>query len=81
MKITQETSSDSLLESMDFRNYLSIKIDGKPAARFLDGEPEDANLSRDFNDCYSIVNLMKMAFDAGKAGETFEVEKVEVDDL
>ena len=30
------------------------------------------NLNRDFNDCYKITNLMKVAWEAGKAGEPFE---------
>ena len=81
MKITEETSSDELLEEMDYRNYLAIKVNGKQEVRFLDGEPEDSNLGRDFSGCYDIVKLMKMAYDAGKAGEEFEVEEVEVDDF
>ena len=44
------------------------------SASFLDGEPEDSNLSRDFNDVYNIENLMLLAYEAGKAGEELTVK-------
>ncbi len=48
---------------------------------FWDGEPEDANINRDFNDVYSITDLMKMAYDAGKNGEDFTVTSTTVDEF
>lgn len=42
-----------------------------------EGEPEDMYLFRDLNDVYSISDLIKMAYDAGKAGEDFEYEVLE----
>lgn len=60
----------------DYRSRLSIEIDGKSVFLVRDGEPEDSNLSRDFSDCYSIVDLMERAYEAGKNGEEFEVERV-----
>ena len=51
---------------------LEIKVNGKSEFCVSSGEPEDANLNRDFNDCYKITNLMKVAWEAGKAGEPFE---------
>lgn len=53
---------------------LAIKIDGEKAVSFYDGEPEDRTLGRCFNDCYSIGELMKKAYEAGKNGEKFEYE-------
>jgi hypothetical protein len=38
-----------------------------------DGEPEDNTLSRNFNDCYKIGEMMERAYKAGKAGEPFEI--------
>lgn len=81
MKVQEIASSEKFSEKHDYRNMLSIKIDGKQELRFLDGEPEDANLSRDFNDAYKIVSAMKRAYDAGVAGEEFIMESVEVDDF
>lgn len=57
MKVIVKTSSDKFQEKYDYRSLLKIEVDGKEKMNFLDGEPEDANLSRDFNDCYSIPNL------------------------
>jgi len=38
------------------------------------GEIEDNNLCRNFNDCYGIVELLKEAHEAGKRGEVLEIE-------
>lgn len=75
------SSSEEFSEKHDYRSMLTIEIDGKRAFRFLDGEPEDANLGRDFNDVYTIVEAMEKAYEAGMACAGFEVERVEVDDF
>jgi len=80
MKVELETLSEEGLERRDYRNFLSISIDGKSVFRVIDGEPEDANLDRDFNDCWKITDLMEASFLAGQRGETFELEIVEVDE-
>ena len=49
--------------------------------KFSDGEPEDANLSRDFSDVHSIPMLLKRAHAAGERGEIFEVEEIESDEI
>jgi len=81
MKVTVESLSEKLYEKRDCRNMLEILIDGKSSFAVFDGEPEDATLARDFNDCFSIPRLMQIAFSAGKNGEDFEVEEIEVDEL
>lgn len=60
-------------ESNDYTHSLKIEVDGKEVFRVYDGEPEDANLDRDFNDCFQIPNLMKQAYEAGKNGEKLKV--------
>lgn len=45
-----------------------------------EGEPEDMYLFRDLSDVYSITDLIKMAYDAGKAGEDYEYEAFEEKD-
>ena len=62
------------------RAFLSITV-GDETLTFIDGEPEDANLCRDFNDCYNIVNFMYKAYNAGKAGEPFEHEIIQTEDF
>ena len=52
----------------------AIKIQYKDAELvFVDGEPEDSNLSRDFSDAYAIANFVK------KVSEDVEIETVDVD--
>jgi len=75
MKVIQVNPSDELIERRDYRGLVEFKVSTNAESKelsFYDGEPEDANLSRDFSDVYSIPYLLKMAYDAGKSGETFE---------
>jgi len=81
MRVEVITRSDEEVESCDYRNAIEIKIDGKRVFRASDGEPEDATLNRDFNDIYSIADLLKMAYDAGKAGNTFELINTTSDEI
>ena len=68
-------------ERRDYRNILVIKINGVQVFEVCDGEPEDANLYRDFNDCWKISKLIKVAHTAGKAGEDLEVVDIEEDEI
>lgn len=62
----------------DCGDVLQININGKQAFCVWDGEPEDANLSRDFNDCWQIADLMRTAYEAGVNGESFDLERKKV---
>lgn len=74
MKIVERTAYDE----GDCRGYLKIQVDGKQVFSACDGEPEDNGLGRNFNDCYSIVDLMKQAYDAGQNNEPFGIDSKEV---
>jgi hypothetical protein len=76
MKVTVITSE----WGDECRHGLAIKVDGEKKFEVSDGEPEDSNLCRDFNDCYLIPGLMQMAYEAGKRGESLEIERTEEDD-
>lgn len=65
--VEQITSSDS-----DGRSGLIIKINDVTKFSFVDGEPEDANLCRDFNDAYEISDFAKHLYELGKAGTEVE---------
>jgi hypothetical protein len=80
MKIEEVVSSEKFSEDNDYRSFLQIKIDGKKAFSFTDGEPEDANLGRDFSDCFGIVSAIQKAYLAGKNGEVLELSEDESDD-
>ncbi|NHN31165.1 hypothetical protein [Paenibacillus agricola] len=41
------------------------------------GEPEDAVFFRDLNGAYSIADLVKIAYEAGKRGESYEYEFID----
>jgi len=80
MKIKETVSSEKFQENNDYRCFLEIEVDGKKECGFSDGEPEDANLNRDYSDCYNIVSLMKRAHEAGKNGEELIIEEIESDE-
>lgn len=42
-----------------------------------EGSPEDMYLFRDLSDVYNIYSLVRLAYEAGKAGEDFEYELIE----
>lgn len=65
------------LDKDDWSESYSIEVDGIIVVDVGTPEPEDATLSRDMNFAYSIVPLMKQAYEAGLSGETFEVEKID----
>ena len=81
MKIKQTVFSEKGWKKWNYRSFLQIEVDGKKVFRFLDGEPEDAILGRDFNDAYKIIDTMEKAYHEGRGGGEFEVEKVEIDDM
>ena len=49
--------------------------------KFLDGEPEDAILGRDFSGIYSITELMEIAWLAGSLGEEMKYETRSTSDI
>lgn len=66
-------------EDLDFwRMALKIEAETETSQKelsFIEGEPEDANLGRDYNDVYNIEDLVKMAYEAGKNGEPLEIDR------
>ena len=68
-----------------FRNGYKITVETyheeSMEVSFLDGEPEDSSLSRDFSGVYSISDLIEMAYYAGIAGEEIEFSSRETSDI
>jgi hypothetical protein len=61
---------------------IDIRVDteeGTQQVSFWAGEPEDFSLTRDLNGAYSIKDLVKLAYEAGKNGEPYVLlnQKVE----
>ena len=68
-------------ERRDYGNALEIRFNGSRVFSVYDGEPEDSNLCRDFNDCWKIPDLIEKAYKAGLAGEELEITSSEVDEI
>ena len=81
MKVEIRSLTDKGIEARDYRNILQIFINGKKVFYVFDGEPEDATLNRDFNDCWKIGVLMEVAYNSGKNGEDFEISTIMEDEL
>ena len=81
MKVEIKSLTDEAIGARDERDILEIFIDGEREFSVHDGESEDATLSRDFNDCYEIGNLMQRAYNTGKEGGSFILSKIQVDEL
>jgi hypothetical protein len=63
-------------EMSDERMGIEIRIDGETVFDVWEDEPEDMNLSRTLKDCLKVPDLLKLAYEAGKNGEDFEVEHI-----
>ena len=59
----------------DYDASVTLQINGKDQIHVCNlGEcPEDANVVRGLNFIYDIPSMMKRAYEAGKAGEEFEI--------
>ena len=78
MEVTIITLSDKGLEARDWQGTYVIQFDGRTVFDVCDGEPEDNNISRNFNDVYSIPTLLKQMYKLGK-GEELSFNTIQVD--
>lgn len=72
MNIEFISSNDNFQESHDYRSFFGVKVDGEKFMFFLDGEPEDANLGRDFSDIYKLPALLSKVVAAAQSGESIK---------
>ena len=68
-----EPTTEHLVER-DFQNEYTVVTD-KNELTFMDGEPEDNNLSRNFSSVYSIIDLVEEAYEAGVKGDKLVIER------
>ena len=73
MDVKVLSRSEESLEDYDYHEAMEIHVNDKKVFSVSDGEPEDSNLSRDFSSCWNIPTIMKMAYEAGKNGEEFNL--------
>lgn len=81
MKINYIQRSEDRVVYLGYKDALSVEIDGSVVFNVSDGEPEDATMTRDFNDCWKIDDLLEIAYIAGKRGEEFEIEYKTSDEI
>ena len=79
MKIIIEYKEDSF----EYRGTIDITFlneNGEIVDGFHvhDGEPEDNNLGRNFNDCYKLPGLFKKIHEAGKNGEKLTITESDI---
>lgn len=67
----KEAMSTCCDKSGPFELTVSTNI-GVKIISFYEGEPEDMTFSRNLNDVFKISDLIKMAYNAGLNGESFE---------
>lgn len=84
MKITITSRTDAQLDKHDWHDRYQVQLETDSGtditADFHDGEPEDANIGRDFNDVYNIPKMLEAAYAAGKSGEELEITRKDEED-
>ena len=81
MKVVIQTLTEEEIERRDYRDAVEILIDGKKVFSVGDGESEDNNLSRNFNDCYGIDGIIKQAYEAGMDKEKLDIKHIKLDEF
>lgn len=74
MKITE--TKHPYKGDLDYDGSLQISIETQEAEMdisFGKGEPEDFCLARDLSDAYNIKEMLILAYNAGKNGESIEI--------
>ncbi len=82
MNIKLITLTDKGVEDNDWRDLYVIEIDGEKVFEVGDGEPEDNNIARNFNDVYNLPDILNQVYNAGFNAERdgsleFEYERVD----
>lgn len=75
MIVNTQSRNEEELEKCDWHDKFEIFINGKEVFSVYDGEPENNNIARNFNDVYKIIDIIKMAYEAGKNGEELTIDK------
>ncbi|WP_010495023.1 hypothetical protein [Paenibacillus elgii] len=82
MKITETHDIGTGYDEYNGKGSLTVMVEddagNRKSADIYAGEPEDAVFFRDLNGAYSIAGLVKLAYEAGKRGEPYEYELIDV---
>ena len=79
MRVRIEFSGAAFDPGDEYQHRCSIEVDGRTVATGanLSDCPEDANLGRDLRFIYNLPNVLRRAWEAGKAGEAFDYEEAQ----
>ena len=80
MRLTVISLTDEAIKKRDGSDTCVLEIDGEKVFQVSDGEPEDNNLSRNFNDVWQLQGILERVFKAGKEDEVLQIEREEVDE-
>ena len=69
MRIVIGNRSEKLLDAYDYRDHMTITIDGKQVFDVFDGEPEDANI-------HVVLHNFSWRAAPPERGEDYEVTRV-----
>ncbi len=81
MQVIVITLTEKESERRDYCEAMVIEIDGERVFKVHDGEPEDNNICRNFNDVYNVPEMLKKAYTAGKNGEDLEIINKESEEI
>ena len=65
---------ETVLVDDELSQHITITANSERIFFVHDGEPEDNNTGRNFQDCSSVANLLQQAYEAGRSGEEWEFE-------
>ena len=65
----------------DYREAYRISLNEEKEMEFIDGEPEDNTLARNFCDIYNIVDFFKLVYAAGQNGDCLVFDNQDVSDV
>ena len=74
MKVSEESSLDYEDETTYYRLHIVMDDGTRLDFRDMCQEPEDNSYCRDHSDVPNLVEYIKAAYDAGRRGETLEIE-------
>lgn len=73
MQVIQKTATKEALKDNDYRDIFVLEVNGVTELMVTDNiEPEDCSLARDLNFVFSIPDLMRKAWQAGRNREPFD---------
>lgn len=79
MEIIEYSLTEDQIEQNDYKDDYSLTINFENNnnfyLNFIDGEAEDNNLMRNFNDCYWIKEVLIEAYNAGKRNENLIIKE------